>query len=344
MGSKWTVALSCLLAATMMITSACQKDAPVKKTGTKDDAAKSVEAKDGDKTAAAGSACADYSAKFCEVTGANAQSCQALKSLNDLLPPKACEEGAKDLEFTKTAVAELGKKCDELMNKLCKDLGEDTKTCEMVRQSTPQFPPERCSMMLGSYDQVLAELKQQEEMNKPLTAEKQALIAGSDAPSFGPLDAPITLVEFSDFECPYCTMAAGAVNKIKTDYKGKVRVVFRQFPLSFHPNAHLASQAALAAHAQGKFWEYHDKLFANQKALQRADLDKYAKELKLDMGKFKKALDEGTYKAQVDKDMEMAKTVVVQGTPTMFLNGERVPNATQFDAIKPLLDKALEKK
>ena len=120
-----------------------------------------------------------------------------------------------------------------------------------------------------------------------------------------------------------------------------MRFVFRQFPLSFHQQAHLAAQASLAAHAQGKFWEYHDLVFKNQNALGRDALEGYAKELGLDMVAFAKALDEETYKAAVDAELELGQEVFVSGTPTMFVNGKRVANATDATAISSEIDKAL---
>ena len=286
-------------------------------------------------------ACSKYREKFCEATGAQSQACASIKTIAGLLPPAACQAGLDDIAYTKAQLEELDKKCEELVSKLCSDLGEESESCKMVRQVTPKFPPERCQTMLSQYDDVLAELKAKEAQNKPLPKEKADEIAGDDAPSFGPKDAPVTIVEFSDFQCPYCSMTAQVTDEIKKNYPDKVRVVFRQFPLSFHEDAHLASQAALAAHEQGKFWEMHDKLFANQKALKRANLEEYAKEIGLNMDEFNEALDSKKFAKQVDEDMELGKEVYVQGTPTMFINGERVGNPTQFQAIKPEIEAAL---
>ena len=198
-------------------------------------------------------ACEEYATKFCETTGGDqSPSCQSIRTVSGLMTPEACKAGLSNMDYTKTAFADLGKKCTELMDRLCKDLGEETETCKMVRQTTPNFPAERCGMMLGQYDDVLKELKQQEDRNKPLDEAKQAAIAASDAPSFGPEDAKVTLVEFSDFQCPYCVMAAGVTNQIKQEYGDKVRVVFRQFPLNFHQDAHLAAQASLGRSRAGQ--------------------------------------------------------------------------------------------
>ena len=132
-------------------------------------------------------ACEEYTTKFCEAVGGDqTPSCGAMKSISELMPPAACQAGLQDIAYTTAQLAEMGKRCTELMDKLCADLGPETKTCGMVKQMTPQFPPERCKQMLDQYPQVLAELQAEEEKSKPLTAELQTKIAASDAPSFGP--------------------------------------------------------------------------------------------------------------------------------------------------------------
>lgn len=288
-------------------------------------------------------ACTDLANKLCERAGAESSTCTSVKKTTSLFTAKTCAAGLEDIEHAYAKIAEAGQSCADLSARLCKDLGPDTQTCKMVEAETPKMPPEQCEMMANQYDQVLAELVAMEARNKPLDADKAAKIAGvaGEVPSYGPADAKVTVVEFSDFECPYCSMAANAVNELKASYGDRVRFVFRQFPLSFHQQAHLASQAALAANAQGKFWEYHDKLFANQKALGRQDLEKYAEELGLDMDAFRKALDEGTYKATVDAELELGGEVFVSGTPSVFVNGTRIANGTDTASIKAEIDKAL---
>lgn len=322
-----------------------KKDAPKAADSKKDEKkpAGDASAKAGDAKAEDNSPCGKYETGFCEAVGKTSPACSALGVMKDYLPKEACDAGLANVAFSKTRAETLQKVCKDLAERLCKDIGEKTDSCKMVREQLPKAPANRCKDMEKEYDKLVADLKKREEANKPLDAAKQAKIAAAPAPSFGPKDAKVVMVEFSDFQCPYCSRAADALNKIKKEYKDEVRVVFRQFPLSFHKDAHLASQAALAAGAQGKFWEFHDLLFKNQRALKRADLDKYAKELKLNMKKFKKALDSGTYKKQVDDDLALGKEVAVSGTPSMFLNGKRVRNATSFDAMKPEIDAALGK-
>ncbi|MFP2962920.1 DsbA family protein [Myxococcus sp. 1LA] len=165
----------------------------------------------------------------------------------------------------------------------------------------------------------------------------------ADSPSFGPATAKVTLVEWSDFECPFCSRVGPTLTKIKEAYPKDVRVVFRHQPLPFHPNAKLAAEASHAAHEQGKFWEYHDKLFANQKALDRASLEKYAQELGLNVSKFKAALDSGKFKAKVESDMSAGSAVGANGTPTFFINGREFVGAQPFDNFKRVIDEEIGK-
>jgi protein-disulfide isomerase len=116
------------------------------------------------------------------------------------------------------------------------------------------------------------------------------------------------------------------------------------FPLSFHQNAKPAATAALAAGEQGKFWEMHDKLFANQQALDRASLDKYAKELGLDMGKFKAAMDSNKFEASIASDMKEGSAVDVTGTPASFINGRKIGGAYPYETFKKVVDQELTKK
>ncbi|MET0411264.1 MAG: thioredoxin domain-containing protein, partial [Polyangiaceae bacterium] len=231
------------------------------------------------------------------------------------------------------------KVCSDLVERLCTDLGPTTDTCKMVREQTPQFPKQRCEDLTGEYAQVLTELKQQEAQNQPLPAEVQAKIAAKGAPSFGPENAKVTLVEFSDFQCPFCSRAANVVHQVREKYGDRVRFVFRQFPLDFHKEAHLAAQAALVAHEQGKFWEFHDLLFANQQALGRDTLEQYAKQLNLT--NFGTALDAAKLKSAVDADVSMGNEIAVTGTPTLFINGKRISNPTDFAVVSKAIEEAL---
>jgi protein-disulfide isomerase len=286
--------------------------------------------------------CEQYAEKLCEAAGKESPTCQSIQNTTELMPPAACTAGLRNIEFSTKKLAEKGKKCDELVTKLCAELGPESETCNMVKNETKKFPPERCGMMLEHYTEVVADLKRHEARNKPLSPEIQASLVAGNAPGFGPEDAKVKVVEFSDFECPYCSRAAEVANKVKEKYGNQVRFVFRQFPLSFHKNAKEAAEASLAAHEQGKFWEYHDKLFQNQKQLDSASLEEYAKQTGLDVKAFKQALEQDKFAPQVEADLKLGEQAAVQGTPTLFINGTRVQNPADFDEVARLIDEALK--
>ncbi len=163
------------------------------------------------------------------------------------------------------------------------------------------------------------------------------------APAKGSSDAPVTLVAFSDFECPFCSRAANTVKQLEEEYKGKLRVAFKHQPLARHPNAKIAAVASMAAHEQGKFWEMHDKLFANQTALDRPALEKYAQELGLDMGKFKAALDSTKYDEYIAQDSTQGTQLGASGTPTFFINGRQIVGAKPPEVFRRVIDEELKK-
>jgi protein-disulfide isomerase len=287
-------------------------------------------------------ACEEFAARICKETTDTSPTCTSLKTSVELLTPEACSVAMTNVAFSIKQLAAKRKKCDELTTKLCTDIGPTTQTCDMVKNTTKGFPPERCDQMLQHYAEVLDGLKKQEERNKPLSPEKMAKLTAGTAPKFGPPDAKVVIVEFSDFQCPFCSRAATAVHDLKAKYGDKVHFVFRQFPLSFHQNAHISAEASLAANAQGKFWEFHDKLFANQQKLDRESLEGYAKELGMNVADFKKALDDKTYAAAVDAEQKLGEEVAVDGTPTMFMNGKRVTNPTDLAELSKEIDAALK--
>lgn len=162
-------------------------------------------------------------------------------------------------------------------------------------------------------------------------------------PSAGPADAKVTIIEISDFQCPFCSRAADTISQIKKDYPKDVRVVFVNQPLSFHPQARPAAIAALAAHRQGKFWEMHDKLFANAKELTDANFKKWATEIGLDAAKFEKDLADPAIGAAVDRDQKVANALGVRGTPGFFINGVNLAGAQPIDAFKKVIDEQIQK-
>ncbi len=162
-------------------------------------------------------------------------------------------------------------------------------------------------------------------------------------PARGPQAAKVTIVEFSDFQCPFCGREAPVVDKLMKDYDGKVKLVFRHFPLDFHPFAAKAAEAGACAGDQGKFWEMHDKMFGNQQKLAVDDLKGYAKSISLDPAKFDKCLDGGEKKAMVDADQKAGSAAGVNGTPAFFINGIFVNGAVPYEQLKETVDRELKK-
>lgn len=166
----------------------------------------------------------------------------------------------------------------------------------------------------------------------------------NNAPTQGPENAPITIVEFSDFQCPFCSRVGPTIKQLQKDYAGKIRIAFRQNPLPFHQNAKSAAKAALAAHEQGKFWEMHDLLFENQKDLSDETIRKLAKQIRLDMGRFEKAWKSTRFDAQIETDMSFAKSNQATGTPAFFINGVLISGAQPIDSFKTVIDKLMATK
>jgi protein-disulfide isomerase len=170
-------------------------------------------------------------------------------------------------------------------------------------------------------------------------------VEAGNSPAKGPKTAPITMIIFSDFQCPFCSRVEPTLKQLDEKYKGKIRFVWKNYPLPFHQNAMPAAEAAMAADAQGKFWEMHDKLFANQQALDRATYEKHAQEIGLNMDKFKADLDSGKYKAAINADVQYGNTLGGgMGTPTFFINGRKISGAMPIDSFTALVDEELKKK
>ena len=194
----------------------------------------------------------------------------------------------------------------------------------------------------GQMQKVVAEL--QKQANLKLDLPQPRISVAAEGPSRGPKDAPVTIVEFSDFECPYCGAAHDTVEQVMNAYAGKVRLVYRQFPLSFHPHAAKAAEASLCAADQGKFWEYHEVLFKNQKKLDPADLKAHATQVGLDPQKFGQCLESGDKKKVVDADQQAGMAAGVNGTPAFFINGIFLNGALPIDEFKKVIDGELASK
>ena len=165
-------------------------------------------------------------------------------------------------------------------------------------------------------------------------------VATEGSPSIGPADAKVTVVEFSDFECPFCRRFMPTLERLKTDYADSVRVVFRQFPLdNIHASARGAAEASLCAHDQGKFWELHDAMFTEQDRLAPADLRGQAEELGLDLVAYDACMESGRHKEAVQSDLTAGLRLGVNGTPALFVNGRPVPGgAIPFEDLAVVIE------
>ncbi len=150
-------------------------------------------------------------------------------------------------------------------------------------------------------------------------------IGGS--PQRGDPLAPVTIIVFTDFECPYCARGNEAVEAVRRRFGAKVRLVFKHLPLPFHSHAFPAARAALAAGEQGKFWEYHDRLFANQDELDEESLVAIARDLRLDLKRFKERMGSSAFDAEIAADLDLARTIGIRGTPAYFVNGRAIGGA-----------------
>jgi protein-disulfide isomerase len=163
---------------------------------------------------------------------------------------------------------------------------------------------------------------------------------GGRAPRGNP-KAAVEVIEFSDFQCPFCLRANPTVEQVMKTYGDKIKFVYRHYPLQNHPNARPAAEASACAELQGKFWEYHDRLFANPTKLSDADLKAHAAALGLDTAKFNACVDNHQQKPGVDADMAAAEAVGVTGTPAFFINGRSIEGAQPFESFKRVIDEEL---
>lgn len=161
------------------------------------------------------------------------------------------------------------------------------------------------------------------------------------SPVKGPENAKITIVEFSDFQCPYCERGKSIMDQVLKAYPNDVKLTFKNLPLAFHKEAKPAAKAALAAGMQGKFWEMHDALFADQQNLGAAMYEQKAKDLGLDVAKFKTDMDSAELDKQIEEDSKIAEKFGIQGTPGFIVNGVPVKGAYPFEHFKGIIDRWL---
>lgn len=212
-----------------------------------------------------------------------------------------------------------------------------------VRQTYIYYGAIRSGAANPALDQRLESTVSRLVANRDVTDEDLAGLNDSKAPSQGPADAALTIVEFIDYGCPYCRAAFEPVRELAVERAGQVRLVIRDFPLDdLHPGATKAAIGARCAQEQGKFWSYHDKLFLlDQRSFQEAELFDIAREISLDISKFTECVGSGRAGALVQADQVAGLRAGVQGTPTFFFNGVKIQGAPDAEALNYIVDQFL---
>ncbi|MFL6236285.1 MAG: thioredoxin domain-containing protein [Thermoanaerobaculia bacterium] len=212
-------------------------------------------------------------------------------------------------------------------------------------------PKEQVAAQIKTYLEQQGQQKARTEYFKTLQAKYKVdyklepirVEVAATGPAKGPASAPVTIVEFSDFQCPFCSRLTPTLAEVEKKYGDKVRLVFRQYPLPFHQNAQKAAEASLCAADQGKFWELHDAMFGNQGELGVDQLKAKAASLGLNADKFNKCLDSGEKAAAIQADVKAGSAAGVSGTPAMFINGRFINGAVPLDNITTVIDDELRR-
>ncbi len=238
--------------------------------------------------------------------------------------------------LSETSTAEV----DQMMQRMTQGqaITDPTKLAQMKQQATQYLSTQKRSQLENQlYQQLLQKNPLEVSLVKP-EAPHIDVTYTKDNPVKGPSSASVTIVEFTDFQCPWCKRSQENVKAVEQTYGDKVKIVARQFPLQMHPRAFPAAEAALCAKEQGKFWEYRDKLFDKQE-LSDEDLKRYAKEIGLKQKKFEKCVADRKYQPLVQADVTDGQRFGVQGTPTFFVNGIQVGFQVLQDTVKAELDR-----
>ena len=216
-------------------------------------------------------------------------------------------------------------------------VGADQPYEKMRTQLLDQYRQQRTTKIRADYLKALASETKVVTLFLPPGAE----VSVEGAPRLGPAKAPVTIVEYADYECPYCQQVYPVMKRLEKDYDGKLSVVFKDCPLPMHSHAKKAAEAANCAKEQGKFWEYHNTLFENPGKLDTAQLKDYSKALGLNTAEFDKCLDGGAETAKVQKATDDAQALGLSGTPSFFINGHYYNGAMKYEALRDVVEQEL---
>lgn len=263
-----------------------------------------------------------------------------------LVEQKAKAAGLSDEEFlTREVIAKIPQPSEEEMRALYERAksgpnAQQLPPYDQVKGDIARFIQQQKAQgaLVAYYDGLMKEAKV--EILLPEYEPPKVQVA-ADGPSKGPQGAPVTIIEFSDFQCPFCIRAEKTVEELLAAYPDKIRFVYRDFPLPSHDLAPKASEAAYCAQDQGKYWEMHNRLFQAEGKLQPEALKGYARELGLDGAKFDKCLDSGEKTATVETHRKAGDEAGVSGTPAFFINGRPLAGAQPLEAFKKVVDQEL---
>ena len=268
------------------------------------------------------------------------------KAMDDLIDDYLIEQAAKKAGLSKEAYLKR-----EVDDKAPPPTEKEMKDFYNQNQARIRQPYDRIKAPLEQYirhqkvsaarSELIAKLRQDAGVKVMLKAPRVDVSMEDSAGSVGPSNAPITIVEFSDYQCPYCQRAEASVKEVQKKYGDKVRLVYMDFPLPMHSNALKAAQAARCAGDQGKYWEYHDALFADQSKLDKAGLKATADKLKLDPKKFDECTAGDLHMDQIKKSQREGGDVGVDGTPTFVINGRLMSGAQPPSEMESVINEEL---
>jgi protein-disulfide isomerase len=261
-----------------------------------------------------------------------------------LLKMEAKARGVSKDNLVKQAITSMVPEItDEDVHAFYQELSKQRQGLPPEERLAPQIRPHLQQQKKQEVQEAFIDQLKEKYHVEMLLAEPRVDIATEGFPTRGPANAPVTMVEFSDFECPFCGRVAPTIEKIKQIYGDKVRLVFRQFPLQMHPHAAKAAEASLCARQQGKFWIMHDAMFGDQHNLGVDQLKAKAKSIGLDMAQFDQCLDNGKYADAVKSDIKAGVIAGVSGTPAVFINGRFVNGAQPYETFTKIIDEELAK-
>ena len=218
----------------------------------------------------------------------------------------------------------------------CADVPVSIAQCVKENRSCKACLP-AAQMLMKQVQAGKSKKDREEAFHARFDTNKLKTIVTDGSPEMGPPDAPVTIVEWADFECPFCKAVSPVLDDITKRFPGQVRLVYKFYPLQAHAHGEIAARAGAAAINQGKFWEMHHALFENQEHLEAPDLERYAKQLNLDVGKFRSDLGSNELKERIDKDKSQADQLGLDGTPFIFINGRYV-NLNYITGTEDLVD------